>query len=134
MDNGKLFLICSGRGQGGQAETDNYVVYWAVFRTGGGDVVLHGGCGSGWADSGGLFDDRGMGAIVVEPELQRTFYARLKPISPNYQPSALDVCGFTREETLQFEEPLLVMERFRDWIQEHSRGRPIFVSDNNGFD
>jgi len=40
------------------------------------------------------------GAIVVEPALDRTFYGRLKPISDKWIPEALQVSGFTREETL----------------------------------
>jgi len=45
------------------------------------------------------------GAIVVEPGLQRTFYGRLRPISEQWQPEALKVSGFTREQTLNFDEP-----------------------------
>ena len=37
------------------------------------------------------------GAIVVEPSLDRTFYGRLKPISDQWIPEALQVSGFTRE-------------------------------------
>lgn len=40
------------------------------------------------------------GAIVVEPALDRTFYGRLKPISDEWIPDALQVSGLTREETL----------------------------------
>ena len=40
--------------------------------------------------------------------------------------------GFTREETLGFDDPKEVMQQFADWITEV--GRPIFISDNNGFD
>lgn len=74
------------------------------------------------------------GAIVVEPSLSKTFYGRLKPVSEKWVPDALKVSGFSREETLGFEDPKAVMERFAGWIEEHSKGRPIFVSDNNGFD
>ena len=45
------------------------------------------------------------GAIVVEPSLDRTFYGRLKPISEKWIPEALQVSGFTREETLAFDDP-----------------------------
>jgi len=74
------------------------------------------------------------GAIVVEPSLDRTFYGRLRPISEKWIPAALQVSGFSREETLQFEGPKAVMRRFADWIAEVGGGRPIFISDNNGFD
>ena len=74
------------------------------------------------------------GAIVVEPSLDRVFYGRLKPISDKWLPEALQVCGLTREETLQFDDPKTVMQRFADWIAEVGGRHPMFISDNNGFD
>ncbi|WP_452601902.1 3'-5' exoribonuclease domain-containing protein [Pontimicrobium sp. MEBiC06410] len=74
------------------------------------------------------------GAVLVDEHLNRTFYGELKPISENYNEDALAVSGFTREETLQFNDPKKVMLDFKDWIKENSKGRPIFISDNNGFD
>ena len=74
------------------------------------------------------------GAVIVSPELDQTFYGQLKPISDRFVPEALAVSGHSREETLIFEDAATVMARFRDWIAEHARGRPFFISDNNGFD
>ena len=74
------------------------------------------------------------GAIVVEPSLERTFYGKLKPISEKWIPEALQVSGFTREETLAFDDPKTVMQQFADWIGSVSSGQPMFISDNNGFD
>lgn len=68
------------------------------------------------------------GAIIVEPALNRTFYGQLKPISDKWIPSALKVSGFTREETLQFNDPAAVMAKFRDWIKENSDDRAMFIS------
>jgi hypothetical protein len=51
-----------------------------------------------------------LGAIVVEPALDRSFSSRLRPISEQWIPEALAVSGHSREDTL------------------------TFVSDNNGFD
>ena len=75
-----------------------------------------------------------LGAIIVEPELNRTFYGRLRPISDRFVPEALKVSGFSREETLKFDDPAAVMVAFRDWINGCCKGRAFFVSDNNGFD
>ena len=75
-----------------------------------------------------------LGAIVVDESLDKTFYRCLQPISENYNPKALEVSGFSREETLTFEKPKLVMQDFADWINEVCKDRPIFISDNNGFD
>jgi len=76
------------------------------------------------------------GAIVVESELDRTFYGKLKPISDKWDPQALAVSGHSREDCLEFEDPLLVMIAFNDWVQSvcGKNSRPMFVSDNNGFD
>ena len=74
------------------------------------------------------------GAVLVDEQLNRTFYGKLKPISAQFVPEALAVSGFSREETLAFDDPKEVMEAFKVWIKENSKGRPIFISDNNGFD
>ena len=74
------------------------------------------------------------GAIVVEPALDRTFYGRLKPVSERWIAEALQVSGFAREETMKFDDPEAVMQQFADWIRSVTRGQPMFVSDNNGFD
>jgi hypothetical protein len=74
------------------------------------------------------------GAIVVEPGLQRTFYGRLHPISDDFVPAALAVSKLTREETLGFPNAGEVMRQFAAWIDDNTEGRPMFISDNNGFD
>ena len=74
------------------------------------------------------------GAIVVDPGLDRTFYGQIRPISDKWVPEALAVSGFSRDETLKFQEPQNVMQRFADWVAAQSNGRPMFISDNNGFD
>lgn len=74
------------------------------------------------------------GAVLVDEALDKTFYGQLRPVSDQYIPEALTVSGFSREETLAFDDPIEVMTRFRDWIKQHSHGQPVFISDNNGFD
>ncbi len=76
------------------------------------------------------------GAVIVEAGFQRTFYAQLKPISETYIPEALAISGFTREETMKFPDPRDAMQNFEIWLQKnipHGK-RPIFWSDNNGYD
>jgi hypothetical protein len=83
----------------------------------------------------GLFSMVSIGAVLVKPGLQTTFYGRLRPISDNYVQSALDVCKHIREETLTFPDPAETMQDFSDWIYKvNSDYRPMFISDNNGFD
>jgi DNA polymerase III epsilon subunit-like protein len=74
------------------------------------------------------------GAIIVDDVLDKTFYGKLRPITEKYVPEALQVSGHTREETLSFDEPEKVMKEFAAWIRENCKDRPIFISDNNGFD
>ena len=74
------------------------------------------------------------GAVIVNESLDKSFYGKLKPISEKWNPDALAVSGFSREETLRFDNPLDVMLQFETWIKENSVGKPILVSDNNGFD
>ena len=74
------------------------------------------------------------GAVLINDNLDKTFYGQLKPISANYQEDALKVSGFSRAETLSFQDPKEVMLQFESWIKENSSGRSIFISDNNGFD
>ena len=75
-----------------------------------------------------------LGAIIVEPNLDRTFYGKLKPISDKWLPEALKVSGHTREETLSFTDPKEVMFGFKEWISVNAGYKPMFISDNNGFD
>jgi DNA polymerase III alpha subunit (gram-positive type) len=74
------------------------------------------------------------GAVLVEEGLNRTFYGQLQPISTNWIPESLQISGFTREQTLQFEDPKEVMNKFKTWVEINSKGKPLFISDNNGFD
>lgn len=74
------------------------------------------------------------GAVIINESLDKTFYGQIKPISDNYIEEALQVSGFSREETLSFDDPETVMLNFETWIKENSKGRPFFISDNNGFD
>ncbi len=74
------------------------------------------------------------GAVIVEPMLTRTFYAKLRPISTMWDPEALAVSKHTREETLLFGHPEAEMKRFVAWVKENSATRPQFISDNNAYD
>src|SRR5947209_8101252 len=75
-----------------------------------------------------------IGAVIVDPQLDKTFYGRLQPISDKYVEESLRVAGFTRDETLAFDPAANVMAAFRDWLNQHTKGRMFFISDNNGFD
>ncbi len=74
------------------------------------------------------------GAVIVDENLDKTFYGKLKPISKKWIPDALAISKYTREETLKFDEPKKVMEQFEIWLKENCKTKPMFFSDNNGFD
>jgi DNA polymerase III alpha subunit (gram-positive type) len=76
-----------------------------------------------------------LGAVIIEPNLDRTFYTGIAPISKEWVPEALAVSGFTREKTLTFASPKVVMQAFVTWLDQEANGqRPRFVADNAGFD
>jgi len=83
----------------------------------------------------GLYSMVSFGAVCLH-DPSKTFYAQLAPISNNWIADALAVSGHTRLETLQFTDPKKVMTDFNNWIMEVTpKGRrPLFWSDNNGFD
>jgi len=74
------------------------------------------------------------GAVIVDESLNKKFYGQLKPISEQWIPESLNIIGFSREETLRFDEPKEVMIKFNSWLQSNSKNNLIFISDNNGFD
>src|SRR5262245_49983013 len=74
------------------------------------------------------------GAVLFDETLGTSFYGQTQPISERSIPEALAVSGFTREQHLAFDEPAGVMKKFSDWLDQHSKGRPVFVSDNLAFD
>lgn len=74
------------------------------------------------------------GAIIVEPSLSKTFYAKTKPVSDLYIPESLAISGFSREEHELFDNPLIAMQRFKEFIDANSVGKPIFLADNLAYD
>ena len=74
------------------------------------------------------------GAVVVEPSMEHTFYGECCPISDKFVQEALDVCKVSREATLAFPKAELTMLKFKQWVNDVCESRPLFISDNNGFD
>ena len=75
------------------------------------------------------------GAVVVDDKLNKQFYGKVKPISVLYNPDALAISGFNRNQHLEFDDPEEVMHNFAEWLALVSpNNRPIFVSDNPAWD
>jgi hypothetical protein len=87
-----------------------------------------------------------LGCVLVRPDGVKTpgesrslraaptFYGELCPVSQSYDPEYLGVVGVARSQTLAFAKPEETMRKFVEWVGENTVGRPMFVSDNNGFD
>lgn len=77
-----------------------------------------------------------LGAVIVEPPFEDSFYCEIQPISKEYISEALAVSGFTREETMKFQTPEVQIARFYGWLKALKlyKGHPVFIADNNGFD
>lgn len=85
----------------------------------------------------GLFSMVSFGAVVVREPLDEapTFKAVLVPISDMWLAEALAISGYERDELFRCGElPSTAMKRFDSWVCDNSDSRPMFVSDNNGFD
>lgn len=74
------------------------------------------------------------GAVLVNEKLDKTFYGQLKPITDKFIPEALAVSGHTRKDVMAFDDPIKIMTDFKNWVEETCKDKPIFISDNNGFD
>lgn len=70
----------------------------------------------------------------MAPNLEKSFYGEVAPISERTNLAAAAISGISRDRHETFEKPEVVMARFADWIAANSKGRPIFVSDNPAFD
>lgn len=77
------------------------------------------------------------GAVVCDADgkFDETFYGQTSPISHNYNEQSLAISGFSRKEHEQFSSPEKTMKEFSLWVDSVKQNkRPIFVSDNNGYD
>ena len=74
------------------------------------------------------------GAVLVDDNLDKTFYGQTKPIAMNYQSEALAISGFSREEHEKFPPPHETILAFENWLRETSKGRPVMLSDNIAYD
>jgi len=86
---------------------------------------------------GGLLGTHSMvcfGVVKLTEDLDTTFYGQTRPISDIWEPQALAVSGFSREEHEAFDDPAIVMVEFEAYLKANSKGRPILISDNNGYD
>lgn len=89
----------------------------------------------------GLYSMVSFGAVKLDRQLVTTCYGVMSPLRHDqgfsdirWDPEALKVSGTTREQHLRNPDPSFAMNLFARWIDEHSDGRPVFVSDNLAYD
>jgi hypothetical protein len=66
-----------------------------------------------------------------------SLYGECAPISEKWIPEALAISGISRELHLTMQPPIFAMERLLSFVNDQTNGgkiRPIFISDNNGYD
>ena len=74
------------------------------------------------------------GAVIVDKDLKKTFQAKIKPISEKYKKERLNFIKLSRKETESYENPKKALTEFVKWIEDNTKGKLVFLSDNNGFD
>lgn len=71
-------------------------------------------------------------AIVPLYKEESSFTSTIRPITDQFVQEALDVCGHSREQTMGFRDPELVMQELKAWCD--ANGPFILWSDNPTFD
>lgn len=85
----------------------------------------------------GLYSMIEIGAMVVDREMDKTFYGKLAPLdTAGSQLAALNAIGKTIAEIEQYPDPKKTMMGFDTWLKtiNTNNNRLSFISDNNGFD
>ena len=70
-----------------------------------------------------------LGAVIIDKKLDKTFKVNIKPIS--------EKCDPYRKQFIDKKnsvDAVIAMKMFKEWIAKNVSGKPIFISDNNGFD
>lgn len=84
----------------------------------------------------GLYSMVSLGAIALTSRDEAAwpeFYGQTRPLDgASWEPARLEVCATTRDEHEGYRDPADVMSEFAAWVGRYER--PVFVSDNNGFD
>ena len=79
-----------------------------------------------------------IGVIRMDRDLVNapTFHGKLRPLADaGHQPSAYEVVGYDHDHAMTFDDPKDTMWALDRWLSDHNKSnRPMFISDNNGFD
>jgi hypothetical protein len=70
-----------------------------------------------------------LGATIIDNSLNKRFKVNIKPISKKSDPDREKFVN--QKNAIDAKE---AMSKFNEWLKNNVSGKPIFVSDNNGFD
>lgn len=83
----------------------------------------------------GLFSMVSLGAIIVDNDLNKTFFGQTAPISDQWDPEALAISKITRQQHLEYPDPATTITSFHNWLVDiKGDGKITFISDNLAFD
>lgn len=83
----------------------------------------------------GRYSMLSLGLVAVRPGLSDRWYAELRPVTNEWIPEATAVSGLDRDRLLAGgTDPRAAMTELRHWVTATTVGRPVFISDNPGFD
>lgn len=75
-----------------------------------------------------------LGAAIVGKESTESFHIDILPISDKFEEERLKFQSLPRENISERVSAKEAMEKFNQWIEKNSIGKPVFISDNNGYD
>ncbi len=73
------------------------------------------------------------GAVVLDKNLDKTFYGETAPISKLWIPEALAISNISREQHEAYDKPEIAIHKFAKWLEDLG-DRVVFISDNPAFD
>jgi len=87
----------------------------------------------------GLYSMTEVGLVVIKEDMEVEdmphFYGQFAPLpGARWLQEALDVCNRTRLEVENFPDAATTTEEMYCWLKDNGGPRPMFISDNNGFD
>jgi DNA polymerase III epsilon subunit-like protein len=70
-----------------------------------------------------------LGAVVLDNALDKTFKINIMPISEKMNKDRVNPA-----HSIDSIDAKTAMEKFKNWIEKNVEGKPVFISDNNGYD
>lgn len=82
----------------------------------------------------GIYSMVSIGIVMYGEGKTPEFFGKFAPITEGFKPDALAISGITRMEHQAYPDPGRETLRMVNWIADNCTRKPVFVSDNPGFD